>query len=267
MIDLHCHILPGVDDGSASLGESISMARTAAEDGIETIVAAAHTLNGVYVNPIEDVVSKVRGLQAVLKRNLIEINLCPSCEVHLCPHMLERVKSGDAGTINNAGKYLLLELPSQTVPKRVMDEIFLLKLNGITPIITHPERNPSMQKDLDMLYKFVRMGALSQVTAFSVTGDFGEAARQSVETMLKHRLCHIIASDGHSAESRPPVLRRALEEAAGILGSYREAERMVTEVPGAILSGKEPEIPEAMRPGKRPPLYKRLASRFLKTQG
>ena len=262
MIDLHCHILPGADDGPSSLEESLSMAKTAVEDGIDTILATAHTLNGVYINPIEQVASMVDDLQQILTRNRIDLKLHAACEVHLCPHMLERVKGGDAGTINNAGKYMLLELPSQTIPERVKDEVFSLKLNGITPIITHPERNPHIQQDLDILYELVSMGALSQVTSFSVTGDFGMLVRRSAETLLKHRLCHIIASDGHSADSRPPVLSQAVDDAAEILGNYEEAERMVSEIPAAILSGKALEVSEPTRPRNKYRFYKKLLDWF-----
>jgi len=257
VIDLHCHILPGVDDGSRSLEESLSMARTAVEDGIHTIVATAHTLNGVYVNPAKEIALRVNALKKVLARRQIQLNLFAATEVHACPHMVERIKDGDAGTINRSGKYVLLELPSQTIPGGIKDEIFSLKLKGITPIIAHPERNASIRNDPEILYDLVTMGALSQVTAMSVTGGFGVEVRQSTETLLKRRLCHVIASDAHSADTRPPVLSPAVHEAAEILGSYDEAKRMVTHVPAAILSGKRPDIPEPMPARKRHRFWRR----------
>ena len=125
-------------------------------------------------------------------------------------------------------------------------EIFALKMKGITPIITHPERHSAINRDMDILYELVRMGALSQVTAMSITGDFGGTVRQCAEVLLKHRLVHVIASDAHSPEGRPPVLSRAVDAAAEIVGSYEEAVRMVKELPAAILSGERVEIPEPM---------------------
>ena len=244
MIDLHCHILPGVDDGAKSLEESLLMARRAVEDGIHTIVATPHTLNGIYINSARKVTPKVASLQETLSKNHIKLQLYVGADVHLYPHMLELIESGDAGTINNARKYILLEFPSQVVPPKVKDEIFSLKLNGITPIISHLERNPVIQHNIDILYEFIRMGALCQVTAMSITGDFGGIAMQCAERLLRHRMVHVIASDAHSSESRPPVLSQAVEAAAEILENYDDAERMVTEVPAAILSGNMPEIPE-----------------------
>ena len=138
--------------------------------------------------------------------------------------MLELIESGDAGTVNGAGKYILLEFPSQVVPPGVKNEIFSLRLNEITPIITHPERNPIIQKDIDILYEFVHMGALIQVRAMSITGDFGGIAMQCAERLLRHRLVHVITSDAHSSNSRPPILSQAVEVAAEILRSYDDAE-------------------------------------------
>lgn len=244
MIDLHCHILPGVDDGAKSLEESLLMARRAVEDGIHTIVATPHTLNGIYINSAREVTPKVASLQETLSKKHIKLQLYVGADVHLCPHMLELIESGDAGTINNARKYILLEFPSQVVPPKVKDEIFSLKLNGITPIISHLERNPVIQHNIDILYEFIRMGALCQVTAMSITGDFGGIAMQCAERLLRHRMVHVIASDAHSSESRPPVLSQAVEAAAEILENYDDAERMVTEVPAAILSGNMPDIPK-----------------------
>ena len=139
MIDPHCHILPGVDDGARCPEESLAMARKAVEDGIHTIVATPHTLNGIYINSVKETTSRVAALQEALSKKLIKLQLYAGADVHLCPRVLERIESGDARTINNAGKYILLEFPPQTIPPGVKEEIFSLKLNGITPIISQWE--------------------------------------------------------------------------------------------------------------------------------
>ena len=250
MIDIHCHILPNVDDGARSLEESLKMGERAVADGIHTIVATPHSLNGIYTNRAEDVVSGVTALQETLTANHLDLNLHPGSDVHLCTDMMQRISNGEACTINNAGKYILLELPSQMIPNGVKDEIFALKLNGITPIITHPERNAMVQHDPGILYELVHMGALAQITAMSLTGDFGEFIGQVSATLLRYRLVHIIASDAHSAKDRPPVLSGAVERAAEILKDYESAEHMVTDVPAAILSGRTPDVQEPV-PVKR----------------
>ncbi len=237
-----------MDDGSQSEEESLSMARKAVRDGIHTIVATPHTLNGVYTNPARQVTSRATDLQRALTDNHIELKLYAGADVHLCPRMMDRIETGEAGTINNAKKYILLELPSQAIPPAVKDEIFTLMVNGITPIVTHPERNPTIQHNMNVLYELVRMGALCQITAMSITGDFGATIMRCAERLLTHRLVHVIASDAHSADTRPPVLSVAVEAAAEIMGSYEDSERMVKDVPAAILSGDVIEAPEPRPP-------------------
>ena len=252
MIDLHCHILPEIDDGPQSLAESLQMARTAVENGIHTIAATPHTLNGYYTNPIQTIKTLTATVQEALAGEDIPLTLVPGAEVHLCPDILSRVETGEAGTMNDNGRYLLLELPFQGLPPLFEEEVFSLKLNNITPIIAHPERNMDIQQNIDILAGLVAQGALCQVTALSVTGEFGLKVRRSAQEMLAARLVHVIASDAHSATDRVPDLREAVESAAEVLRSYEEAERMVTTTPAAILAGQDIDLPapDPTRPRK-----------------
>jgi len=249
MIDLHCHILPGMDDGPKSIEESISMAEVAVEDGINTIVATPHTLNGVYTNATGDVILEVLNLRKMLSERGLSLQIRAGADIHMCPNLIQMIKGGEVSTINNNQKYILLELPSQIVPSRVKEEIFNMKVNGITPIITHPERNAMIQNDVEILYDLVSMGALGQVTAMSLTGEFGTVVRDVAAELLKKRLVHVIASDAHSARSRPPVLSRAVDCAAEVLGNMVEAKRMVEDIPESILFGKRVDMVEPDRRG------------------
>ena len=232
------------------------MAETAVGDGIHTLVATPHTLNGVYRNPEKKVTSQVIALQKTLSKKNIPLKLYAGAEAHLCTQMVERIKNGDILTINNTGKYIMLEFPSNIVPDGVKDEIFSLKLNGITPIICHPERNAVIQNNIEIMYALVGMGALGVVTAMSITGGFLHVAQRAAEELLVRRLVHMIATDAHSNDSRPPILSQAVEETADIFGSMQEAERMVHEIPALILKGAAVDIPE--------PLSEREAHKFLK---
>ncbi|MDP3285744.1 MAG: CpsB/CapC family capsule biosynthesis tyrosine phosphatase [Desulfobacterales bacterium] len=243
MIDLHCHILPGIDDGAKTPEESLKMAEIALRDGIHTIVATPHVL-GIHSNNVRSVEKSIAGLTDTFSINGINIRLIPGADVPLSAGLMDKIKGGEAGTINNNMKYILLELPSYTVPPGTKDLIFELKMNGITPVITHPERNLMIQQNAGIVYDLVIMGALCQITAMSITGDFGEIPRKSAAILLERRLVHVIASDAHSADYRPPVLSKAVEAAANILGNYEEAERMVKDVPAAIVSGLTFDIPE-----------------------
>ena len=251
MIDLHCHILPGVDDGAGDIAESLAMARMAVADGIRTIVATPHTFNEVYFNPPEKIFQYIDQLRQILSSEQIELRLLPGTDAHICTRMMARVRNREVCTVNENGRYLLVEFPAQTIPAGAREELFQLKLNHVTPIITHPERNLVFQNNLDYLYDLVGMGCLVQITAMSVTGEMGEDAMECAHRLLEFRLGHVMASDAHSADSRPPLLSAGVEAAAQILGSRREAEAMVLDRPEAILDGAAVEVPDPRRPKKK----------------
>jgi protein-tyrosine phosphatase len=251
LIDLHCHILPGLDDGPGVLAESLEMAELAAADGIRGIVATPHTLNGVYDNPRATVrQALVRFRRALLKKGLA-LDLYPGTDTHLAVNMMEKIATGAAVTINETGKYILMEFPHHTLPLGAEEALFELSANDITPIITHPERNFVIQSDPEMLYAFVNMGCLVQITAMSIVGGFGGKAMESARIMLELRLAHIIASDAHDAIRRPPVLSPAVKAAADILECQEEAEDMVLGRPKAIIEGRTLQIPEPKRRRKK----------------
>jgi protein-tyrosine phosphatase len=251
LIDLHCHILPGLDDGSSSAEESLAMARLALQDGIHTIVATPHALDGIYnVTPAE-ITRGLASFRALLSRSGLDLRICAGSDVHLCPGMADRIKNGHVGTINNTGKYFLMELPPQTLPLGVKKEIFALKVQGITPIITHPERHPAILREINLLYDFIAMGALSQITAMSLTGEFGETVQRGAQELLKHRLVHVIASDAHAADRRPPLLSKAVREAAALTGSDALAMSFVSDIPAKILAGEPLDLPDPMDAGGR----------------
>ena len=244
MIDLHCHIIPDVDDGSGSLEESLEMARLAVSDGITHMVATPHTLNGVSKNTTAQILQAVDDLKKAFAAENIPLTLHTGSEIHFTGGLRHLIRSGDLCTLNNRGKYALLELPSQSIPAGLKQEIFELKLDGITPIIAHPERHVVFQNEPDSLRELIDMGAMAQLTAMSLLGDFGPLVRQAAKRFLEMRLVQIMASDGHSAERRPPLLSRAVEEAADVLKSLAEAQAMVTERPAAVLAGTSFDFPQ-----------------------
>jgi len=248
MIDLHCHILPGLDDGAADMDEALGMARAAVRDGIRTLVGTPHTLNEAFVNPAARVAEAAAAVREALARARIPLDVLPGAEVRVGPDLLDRVKDGDAGTLNHNGRYILLEFPVQSVPPRFREEVFALQRAGLVPILAHPERNLEIQRDLGFLGGLVEMGVLCQLTAMSITGEFGAGPRQCALEMLRQGLAHVIASDAHSARRRPPALTEAAECAAEILGSVPAARRMVEEVPRAILEGAPVEGPRPAAP-------------------
>jgi len=249
MIDLHCHILPGLDDGPRTMEESIRMCRIACHDGIRTVVATPHTLNGVYQNGRLATLNKLEELNAELRTYHSELHLTilPGSDVHLCETTLEKVNQCEAVTIGNRGKYILVELPPNAIPFQAERILFQLLARGITPVISHPERNLEIGTRPGRYCEMIKMGCLGQVTAMSLTGDFGPRVRQGAMRLLKSNLVHLIATDAHSGDGRPPILSTAVKAASKVIGK-EEAIRMVTEYPHAILEGRRPNIPDPLSP-------------------
>jgi protein-tyrosine phosphatase len=273
MIDLHNHILPGLDDGPKSLEESMAMCQIAFRDGIKTIVATPHTLNSVYENSRSTILAKVQELNAAIREifsasalefpalsengrpwssmdeflhdltNLAGLKIVPGADVHFSEEVLSRRNPEKVPTIADGGKFLLLEFPFWGVPHRAEVVLFDLLARGITPIISHPERNLEIARRPQRYRTMIQMGCMGQITAASLTGGFGGGAKQAAEKLLRENLVHFIATDAHSANGRPPVLSQAVRAAASLVGK-EQACKMVTEYPQAVLEGRKPSLPE-----------------------
>ena len=251
MIDLHCHILPGIDDGPADIGESLDMARQAVLDGIHTVVATPHSQNGMYVNSNDDICRQVREINRILENATIQLVVLSGAEEHIRPDMLNAGMSDNISTLNNNGRYVLVEFPFMTVPHGAREMLYRMKQRGLTPVLAHPERNTAIQYNIEILYPFVESGCLTQITAMSLTGDLGESAKTCAYRMVELRLAHVIASDAHSAGNRRPKLSSAVEIAAHLLESRQEAENMVIHTPQAIISGQAIHLQDPIKPQKK----------------
>ncbi|MBW2648584.1 MAG: hypothetical protein JRC53_02010 [Deltaproteobacteria bacterium] len=234
MIDIHTHILPGVDDGPSTLEEALEMARIAVRDGIQIMVATPHCLNGVYVNWRQDILAACAEFSSALGEAHIPLTVLPGSEVHLSPEIMDALKNNLLMTLNDSGRYLSLELPNQFIHKSVIILINRFRHMGITPIITHPERNMAIQHDTTLLRDLISAGALSQITAGSLTGNFGRPALKCCQEILEQEMVHFMASDAHSSGTRPPQLSKAFKKLSSMVGKNR-AENIMFKTPKAIL--------------------------------
>ena len=237
MIDMHAHILPGVDDGPATLEESLEMARMAVEDGIRVMVAAPHCLNDLYLNFRAEILSTYDELKSALEKNDIPLTLLPGSEVHLNVEIIDEIKKERLMTINDRGKHIFLELPGQLMLQGTISFIQRLRHMGITPIITHPERNPAIQHDVGLLSELISAGAFSQITADSLTGGFGRHVFRCCKRIIKQDMVHFIASDAHSSGSRPPRLSAGVKKLASMVDEEM-VERITVRFPEMVLEGK-----------------------------
>lgn len=244
MIDLHCHILYGVDDGPKTIEESIELAKAAIDQGIHTIVATPHHQNGKYNNEKQDIIQKVNELNTILKEQDISITILPGQEIRLYGEFLQDYESGTILTKNETGKYILLEFPSNHVPRYAESLLYDIQLKGLIPIIAHPERNTEIIERPTLLYNLVNKGALSQVTAASLTGGFGKKIKKFSMQLIEHNLTHMIASDAHNTISRSFKLREAydvLEKEFGTDVHYLFQETVYSIISGQSIYKLDPE--------------------------
>ncbi len=237
MIDLHCHILPGIDDGPADMNESLAMARYAVKDGISAVVATPHALGSGFDNSPKKIHQAILDFQNRLDIEKIPLTLHPGAEIHLCPDMARRIMAGETVFLSKNRRCILVEFPFQSVPMGFKEELFQLAVNGITPVIAHPERNPMIGHDPEFLHELAAMGCLVQVNSTSVTGGFGDGIMAVAHRLIEKRLVHVIASDAHSADHRPPALSLAVKIAQEILKNADEVLGMVETVPKRIIAG------------------------------
>lgn len=210
LIDIHCHILPSVDDGAENISESVQMAKEAIRQGINTIIATPHHKNGSYVNNKATIIEEVNKLNIVLKEEAIPLTILPGQETRIYGEMVEDIDLAHIMTLNDT-QYLFVELPSSHVPQYTEQILFNIQLKGMTPVIVHPERNRQIMESPDTLYELVSKGALTQVTASSIAGYFGKKIAKFSCQLLEANLTHFIASDAHNTSGRSFKMREAID--------------------------------------------------------
>lgn len=235
MIDIHCHILPAIDDGSSDMETTMQMLDIAARDGIGHIVASPHFRQGLEPS-FQDILEALRTVQDEAVRRGSPVKLYSGADIRLTYELLEALDRAELPTINNS-RYFLLELPD-LIPPHLDDFIFEAKIKGYVPIITHPERNYSLLSAFEKADQLRESGALFQLTAMSITGDFGRHIRKFSLHLLKEGYVDFVASDAHGTDRRIPVLSRAYSDVTGILDAD-EARKIFIENPAAVLKNRE----------------------------
>lgn len=237
MIDLHCHLLPGIDDGATDVATALSMARLAVADGIEHVVCTPHITPGVYDNTGPDIERRVEQLSAYLAQEGVPLTLWRGADVHVDPQLVRRLSDGSVPTLGQS-RYFLLEPPHHVAPPRLPELVQELLKAGYTPIVTHPERLRWIESHYELITRMVKLGALLQLTAGSITGGFGRRPLYWSERMLDEGLVDVVATDAHSPTGRPPLLSPAREVIARRLGES-EAFEMVYNRPARVLRGEQ----------------------------
>ena len=235
MVDVHCHILPDIDDGARSWEIAESMCALALADGIGHIVATPHA-NSRYHYDRERFSTLLRSL-GEKTGNKLRFSL--GCDFHLSYDNLEELFKNPEKFVIGSTKYLLIELSDFSLPPNYQQLLFRFRSElGLIPILTHPERNPILQQQPQNVLRWIDAGCLVQVTANSLTGDWGRRAKSAALWLLKNHAIHIVATDAHDIEHRPPILSKAFEAASKEVGKTM-ARRLVIDNPSAVVEGRE----------------------------
>jgi protein-tyrosine phosphatase len=259
VIDIHHHCLPGVDDGPRELSEAAEMCAAAAAEGIEAIIATPHVLRGRWPSfsrrELEVRIAELREKVGETPRLFL------GSEYFFSHDMADLLREGTSVHPLAGGKYVLLELPANSVPPMFNQPLYRAQLEGWLPIVAHPERNTVFQANPDLLAALIGHGLRVQITAGSLTGAFGSHARVAAEAFLHRKLVHFVATDAHNLEKRPPHIREAIDVLKSIAGE-EVATALTVENPRAVIENRalpyEPESEEVDSPG----LFTRLKSFF-----
>jgi protein-tyrosine phosphatase len=243
VIDLHSHVLPGLDDGAVDLDEAVAICRAAAADGIEVLAGTPHVRDDYPTTPLqmEQALAAVRAVAGDIVR------LVGGGEID---HAWLDGPRDELARFALAGnpKYVLVETPYAGWPLDLPDKLFRLLAQGITPVLAHPERNAEVQRRPDLLERLVAGGTLVQLTAASIDGRTGRRARSCAATLLDRNLAHLLASDAHA----PGVRAVGMSAAAEALGDEALARWLTVEVPGAIVEDQPlPPRPRSVRQRRR----------------
>lgn len=238
MIDLHCHILPEIDDGARSLDVSLAMARAFVDQGVTHVACTPHILPGIYHNTGPQIREAITALQGHLDEAGIPLRLTTGADNHVVPDFVAGLRSGHLLSLGDT-RYVLVEPPHNIAPNRLDELVFGILLANYVPIITHPERLKWIEGKYDLMRQMAARGVWMQITSGSLIGRFGGRCKYWADRMVCEGLVQILATDAHNTTGRPPDLDKGRMAAEGLVGA-READLMVSGRPSDILANKGP---------------------------
>lgn len=216
-VDIHCHLLPGLDDGARNWEDSLAMARIAEEEGVRTVIATPHQLGAYGHNTSDAIREQVAALQNRLDGLGIELRILPGADVRIEEGLIEHLQSGSVLSLGDYRRHVLLELPHELyMPLESLVEA--LSAVGMTGVLSHPERNRGLLDQPKVVPQLIEMGLLMQVTAESLTGTFGRSVQAFTEHLIQKRWVHMISTDAHGPRRRPPKLRKAFNQVVATAG-------------------------------------------------
>ncbi|RLL55894.1 capsular biosynthesis protein [Mariprofundus sp. EBB-1] len=238
MFDIHCHLLPGIDDGASTLEQSLALARIAVADGITHLVCTPHIQPGTYNNNLNTISSAFSLFSYALVEHEIPLHVAMAAEVRICPEILPMIASGNIPMFKapTGEMTMLLEFPHSHIPPGSDKMVRWLREQGIGVLIAHPERNKEMMRNVDKLLPFINMGCKLQLTAASLVGRFGDLSKIVAIELLKRGWVSLLATDAHNTNRRPPVMHEGRSVCESIVG-VELANMLVNEGPWSLVGG------------------------------
>ncbi len=238
MIDIHCHLLPGIDDGAQDMQQSLALAAHAVAHGITHMVLTPHIQPGMYDNHQQSIRQVFDAFHQAVEAAKLDLQIAMAAEVRICPEILPMIAADEIPLFlsEQGKKTILLEFPHSHILPGSDNMVAWLRKRGIDCLIAHPERNKSVMSNIDQLLPFLNMGCKLQLTAASVAGSFGEQSRQVAIKLLQRGWVSLLASDAHSLRRRPPELEAGRKAAEAVIG-FEAANDLVVAGPQAIVGG------------------------------
>src|SRR5262245_1880805 len=243
MIDVHCHLLPGIDDGASDLSASLEMAKAMVADGVAIAACTSHILPGLYNNSGPQIRAATASLQQALNQHGIPLQLTTGADNHIVPDFVAQLRSGHLLTLANS-RYVLVEPPHHVAPPRLEEFFFNLQAVGYVPILTHPERLPWINSYSGVIQRLIQTGVWMQLTSSSLSGIFGRNARYWAERMLDEGCVHLLATDAHDLDRRRPNLNEGRELASKRVGEAQAWHLVVTRPKGVLLNAEPRQLPQ-----------------------
>lgn len=243
MVDLHSHILPGIDDGAKDMEETLKMGRIAEAEGFSKIIATPHYIEGEFILEKEQFLNIIKKVNEYFTEKAVNIEILPGAEVYISPNLPSELKKGEIITLNNTS-YVLIEFPMFGIPMYTEDILYQVRLLGYKPIIAHPERYTKIMENPNYLKDLIEQGNYVQMNSLSVIGVLGKRTQKTAEILLKNKMVHFIGTDAHTPRIRSPRMKEALEQMRQWVGGEYVEE--IINNGWALVKGEEIAIPQPL---------------------
>ena len=256
MIDIHCHIVPNIDDGAKNLDDALEMAKIAYNQGIRKIINTSHYHPNFSYIKGKELLSRVKEFNNILKLNNIDIEVFIGNELYYSEDIIEIIEQKEFYSLNNS-RYLLIEFSPLNFPKNILDIIYEIKIRGYIPILAHVERYKKVQENVNLIYECINEGALIQVNSSSIIGKNGNEIKKVSDILLYNNMIHFIATDAHSSTRRRPIIKETYNYVVKKYGE-KKAQTLFIQNPSKVINNEEIYIESPIRYEKSKGFLKKI---------